>query len=93
MSLTEEGLKHIQEIGQRLFAYLALMRSVPVPDWVLEESQKLQEARTENRGGVGWGRVGWSGVGWVFCGWTNSEVHQTVRDTWMTIDWKTTKKE
>ncbi|CAJ1363986.1 unnamed protein product, partial [Effrenium voratum] len=45
MSLTEEGLKHIQEIGQRLFAYLALMRSVPVPDWVLEESQKLQEVK------------------------------------------------
>eukprot|EP00929_Paragymnodinium_shiwhaense_P035508 TRINITY_DN19150_c0_g1_i1.p1 TRINITY_DN19150_c0_g1~~TRINITY_DN19150_c0_g1_i1.p1 ORF type:complete len:784 (-),score=190.25 TRINITY_DN19150_c0_g1_i1:135-2486(-) len=45
VTLTEEGLEHIEEIGEMLFRYLRLIKATPVMEWVLDEMQKLREMR------------------------------------------------
>jgi len=43
ISLTEEGVEQIQEIGRRLFTKIALLRASPVSDWMLQEMRQLKE--------------------------------------------------
>lgn len=41
MSLTQEGLVHIEEIGAHVFEYIRLIREQGVTRWAFEEQQKL----------------------------------------------------
>lgn len=43
ISLTEGGLGHVSEIGERLFAFLALLRGTPIQIRALQEVQTLRE--------------------------------------------------
>ena len=45
ISLTEEGLRKVPEIGERLFAMLGLLRSSPVCHGTLQEMKQLQEVQ------------------------------------------------
>ncbi|KAK3044283.1 hypothetical protein LTS18_001706, partial [Coniosporium uncinatum] len=41
--LTEEGLKHYQEIVKVVFQYIAVIRSVPPQEWIVEEMKTLAD--------------------------------------------------
>ncbi|CAK9118351.1 unnamed protein product [Durusdinium trenchii] len=45
IALTEQGLEKIQEIGQRLFTMIGLLRATPVSQWMLQEMQQLLEVQ------------------------------------------------
>lgn len=45
ISLTEEGLSHVEEIGSLVFSCLRLLKTTPIQLWVLDEIHFLGEAR------------------------------------------------
>ncbi|CAL1166766.1 unnamed protein product [Cladocopium goreaui] len=45
ISLTDQGLEQVEEIGRRLFTTIALLRSSPVSDWMLQELRQLKEVK------------------------------------------------
>eukprot|EP00438_Fugacium_kawagutii_P036125 Skav236844 [mRNA] locus=scaffold1027:207668:222404:+ [translate_table: standard] len=45
ISLTEQGLDNVEEIGRRLFTQISLLRSSPVSNWMMQEMCQLKEVK------------------------------------------------